>query len=361
VLAKFEETHVKRVDRWLRIGWALLLSFSASAAQTITVGQVAPLKSPDSVGNQMRAGIELCFDAVNRAGGIGGVPLRLVTKDRDTNAADASARTRELLRESKPVALIGLQGTQPMEALLRDGVIAEAGVPIVGIRTGAVTLHSPINPWLFHTRVNYEAEMRRIVEHMLTIGFTRFAVFHEDTAFGKEGLRHAETALADAKLTPLVIAEYAKGTVEVSAAVDAVARTQPHVVLAVGESPAVAEFHRSLRARSMRTQVVTLSTVDAAAVVKRIGAADAHGLAIAQVVPDPASGRSAIAREIQAQARKLRPGAFALTHAAFEGYIAARVLVEALRRSGPQASPAQLRSALGPVNTIAGHRRSARS
>lgn len=335
------------------IGLTWLLGAAAAVhAADIVVGQIAPLRNPASVGNQLRAGIELCFDAVNRSGGIGGAKLRLVTKDRDVNAADTAARTRELLRQSRPVALIGLPGTAPMEALLREGVVAEAGVPIVGIRTGAGSLHAPLDPWLFHTRANYETEMRRIVEHMLTIGFRRYAVFHEDTAFGREGRRHAETTLAGAGLTPVVVATYEKGGVDVAAAVDAVARAQPHVVLAVGESPAIAEFHKALRGRSMRTQVVTLSTVDAAAVVKRIGAAEAHGLAIAQIVPDPTSPRTAIAREFQAHARRLRPNGMELTHVAFEGYIAAKVLVEALRRSGPAASPAQLRGALENLGRV---------
>lgn len=331
-----------------RIVFALIVALAAAAthAADIVLGQVAPLRVAGSVGNQVRGGIELYLDVVNAAGGIGGARLRLATKDR-ADASDSAQRTRELLRESKPVALIGLQGTGPMEALLEAGVVAEAAVPIVGMRTGATSLHAAGQPWLFHTRASYEAEMRKIVEHLLTIGLRRIALFvEEDTAFGREGLRHAEAALAAAKLVPLVVAGYAKGSVAVAAAVDAVVRAQPHAVIAVGETPAVAEFYKALRATGSRALVVTLSTVDAAAVVKRLGAEQAHGLAIAQVVPDPANPKSPIAREFQTHARRLRPPSFELTHAGLEGYIAAKVLVEALRRNGPAATPAQLRAAL---------------
>lgn len=336
----------------LAAGTALGAAFGPARAGEITIGQVAPLKNPASVGNQMRAGIELYFEAVNRAGGIGHERLRLVTKDRLSAGVDSAERTRELLREARPLALIGLMGTASMESLVKDGVVAEAALPIVGIRTGAASLHTPVQPWLFHTRASYEAEMRRIVQHLLTSGHRRFALFHENSGFGREGRGHAEAALAAAGMTPLAVASYEKDSVDVAAAVAAIARAQVHAVLSVGESTGIAEFHKALKATGSRAQVVTLSTVDAAAVVERIGAAQAHGLAIAQVVPDPLHAKSAVAREFQANARKLRSRDFAPTSAALEGYIAAKVLVEGLRRCGPNASPAQLRTALENLGRI---------
>ena len=38
----------------------------------LVVGQVAPLDDPASTGNQLRQGIALCFDAINRRGGVHG-------------------------------------------------------------------------------------------------------------------------------------------------------------------------------------------------------------------------------------------------------------------------------------------------
>jgi ABC-type branched-subunit amino acid transport system substrate-binding protein len=115
----------------------------------------------------------------------------------------------------------------------------------------------------------------------------------------------------------------------------------------------VSEFLAALRRTGSRAQVLALSTVDAAAVVARVGAQVAHGLAIAQVVPSPLSSRTAIAREYRQHARELRPPGHALTQPGLEGYIAAKVLVEALRRTGGTPSPALLHRALeglGPLD-----------
>jgi ABC-type branched-subunit amino acid transport system substrate-binding protein len=221
-------------------------------AADIVVGQVAPLKNPASVANQMRAGIELYFDFVNRTGGLGPDRLKLATKDR-ADASDSAARTRELLREARPVALIGMQGTGPMEALVKEGVFAEAAaVPIVGIRTGAASLHTPAIPWLFHTRASYGAEMGKIVEHLRTIGLRRFAILHENTPFGREGRGHAEAALAAAGLAPLAVVGYERSSPEVAAAVGAIARVEPHAVLSAGDTTDVAEFHKALKGSGSR-------------------------------------------------------------------------------------------------------------
>src|ERR1700747_89568 len=79
-------------------------------ARDLVVGQVAPL-DPAQTGFQLKKGIELCFDAVNAAGGVNGNTLRLVAKDRATAAPQSSKeavdKTRELLEESSPIALIG--------------------------------------------------------------------------------------------------------------------------------------------------------------------------------------------------------------------------------------------------------------
>ncbi len=333
-------------------------------SEAITVGQVAPLKNPASVGNQVRMGIELYFEVVNRSGGVGGVPLRLVTRHRE-DASDSAAKTRELLREAKPLALIGLMGTGPMEALLQQGVLVEAAVPVVGIRTGAIALHTPPHPWLFHTRAHYGAEVRKIVDHLVPIGFKRFAVFYENTAFGLEGQQHALAALAEARQAPPVMIGFAKDGSNLQSMAQALVRAEPDAVIAVGETAAVAEFHRIVRATGARPQVVTLSAVDAAQVVRAIGPQQAQGLGITQVVPDPLSRRHPLVREFQDNARRLRPPDFELTQAGLEGYIAAKVLVEGVRRCPANPTPAQLRAALegmgrlelGGINVEFGPRR----
>jgi branched-chain amino acid transport system substrate-binding protein len=329
---------------------ALLLVLSAPLCQAkdIVIGQVAGLLGdPLAAAFQMRSGVELYFEVVNRTGGVHGGTLRLVTKERGTAIADAVPKTRELIEEVKPVALIALQGTGPMDALIKDGVLEKAGVPAVGIRTGATSLHQPVNPWIFHTRASYAVEADRMVRHLSTIGFHKIGVFYENTAFGKEALKHTLEALAKASLRPIAVATYELNTNNVAQALSKLRAAAPDAVIMASSSVAAGELFRGFQqGGSGRVQLVAFSTVDASTVIKLIGKAEARGLGIAQVVPDPGNRRSPIVREFQDNAKKLRPTGYELTQGALEGYIAAKILVEGLQRAGPKITSAKLQRAL---------------
>lgn len=321
-------------------------------AVELVVAQVAPLSDPDSIGNQVRAGIQMYFDVVNRSGGLNGAKLRLITRNRGLEPEDAVAKTRELLQTEQPLALVGLIGTAPMEALLSSRLIDEHGIPVVGMRTGASSLHGPGKGWLFHTRAGHTAEVERISRHLATLGAVRTAVFHEASAFGREALELVEQIAPRHGLSLVARASYASGGTDVAAAVASVTAAAPHSVIVAANSAAAAEFYKAYRSAGGAGAVIALSTADGALIVKRIGASAARGFGIAHVVPDPGSASLPLARELQAHKRDGTLGRVPLSHGVVEGYVAAKVLVEGLRRAGASPTRARLRQAL---ESISGH------
>ena len=322
-----------------------------AAPAELVIGQVAQLADPQAVGNQLRRGALLVFDAVNRDGGVHGQLLKLVARSRGAQTADTLKQTRALLAESRPIALMNLMGTGSMEALLRERVLETAGVPVVGIRTGATSLHEPVHPWLFHTRASYRAEIAKVLRHFKTLGVERIALVNEASAFGKEVQRHAE---AERPGAAGFAARQALDLVkpDLAAAVQAIERASAQAVLLATPSPVTADFYQALRGRGLSAHVIALSTTDATQVVKRIGAARAHGLGVAQVTPDPTTSTVAVSREFQRALKAAQAPAADWNQAGLEGYIAARVLVEGLRRAGPQPTRAGLRQALETLSAF---------
>lgn len=317
-------------------------------AQELVIGQVATLDNPRSaVGAQLRRGALLYFGAVNRAGGVHGKTLTLVSKNRsESEPEDAIRKTRELLAEAKPIALLNLMGTGAMESLVKERLLESEGVPVVGIRTGATSLHQPVHPWLFHTRANYRAEVRKIVRHFATISATRIALVHESSPFGNEIQRLAEEEMRSLGLS--FVARSAVDTVkpDYGVAVAPLAGGKTDSVLVAMNSNATADFYKALRSRGVSAHVIALSIADGTQVIKRIGAKDAHGLGIAQVTPDPTSRVTGLSRDYQAVVKAANAPESDLNQASFEGFIAAKVLVEALKRAGPDPTRARLRQAL---------------
>lgn len=335
--------------RSLRLCAAPLAALAAGAAiaAEIVVGQVAPLSGPLApTGSHVGAGAQLYFDRINAGGGIHTAKIRLVRKDDGYKVAETVSQTAQLIRESAPVALVAMVGTGNVEALVKEKVLADADIPVVGIRSGAQSLVSPVVPQLFHTRASYAAEVEKIVQQLAVTGVRRVAVFYQDDPLGLDGLAGAEKSLAAHKLDLALKAAYEKNTTKVEAAVKAIAAAQPQAVIMVSNTAASAEFVRQSRAAGNDAQLLTLSITDGPQVVKRIGKESAHGLSIVQVVPDPNSRALVLTRNLQDDYKKFAPKGIDLNHTLLEGYLAARVLVEGLRRAGPNPTRKKLREAL---------------
>ncbi len=337
--------------RSLRRTAALLAVTSAAllpaVAAEIVIGQVAPLSGPLApTGSHVGAGAQLYFDRVNAAGGIHGAKIRLVRKDDAYKVAETVSQTALLLREAAPVALVAMVGTGNVEALVKEKILANADIPVVGIRSGAQSLVSPVVPQLFHTRASYAAEVEKIVQQLSVSGVRRVAVFYQDDPLGLDGLAGAEKSLAAHKLELLLKAAYEKNTTRVEAAVKAIAAARPQAVIMVSNTAASAEFVMQSRAAGNDALLLTLSITDGPQVVKRIGKETAHGLGIVQVVPDPNSRALTLTRNLQDDFRKFAPKGIDLNHTLLEGYLAGMVLAEGLRRAGANPTRKKLREAL---------------
>ncbi len=330
---------------------AAILSIAAlpslAGAATLVIGQIAPYSGPLApTGSHVGAGAQLYFDRVNAAGGIHGAKIRLITKDDGYKVPETVKLTRELIREAAPVALVGMVGTGNVQALVKEGILADADIPVVGIRSGAMSLVSPVVPQLFHTRASYAAEVEKIVQQLATTGIKRVAVLYQDDPFGQDGLAGAEKSIGRHKLQLAVKAAYEKNTTKVETAVRAIADARPQAVIMVSNTAASAEFVRQSRAAGNDAQLLAISVTDGPQLVQRIGKEAAHGLGLVQVVPDPASRALAITRDLQDDYKKFAPKGVELNHTLLEGYLSGKVLAEGLKRAGPNPTRKKLREAL---------------
>jgi len=256
---------------------------------------------------------------------------------------------REVIRDSKPIALTGVVGTGNVAALLSEKVLDEAGIPLVGVRSGASSLVNTTNPWLFVTRASYADEITKILELYSMTGNSRFAVFYQNDSFGQDGLANAERLIAQFKGQLVAKASYEKNTTDVAAAVKTIHAASPQAVIMISNTAASAEFVKQMRSIGNVSQLTTLSTTDGPQVVSKIGAESAKGLAITQVVPAPSALSVSLIKEIQAAYKRFPNPEIALNHTMIEGYLAAKIIGEGLRKAGPNATRKQLRDALKTI------------
>jgi ABC-type branched-subunit amino acid transport system substrate-binding protein len=316
----------------------------------VFVGQVAPLTGVlASTGKQMVLGGQVYFDAVNAQGGVNGQKIRALVRDDGYKVDETERQTRDIVADPRVVALFGFAGTANIGHLLQDKVLADAGIALVAPYTGAEQLRTPFNPWIFHVRAGYADEAEHMVQQLVTQGIQRVAVLYQNDGFGKAGLAGVEAALARRKLAVAAAAPYERNTDEVSAAVASILKAQAQAVIMIAVNKPAAAFLREYREGGGGGQLFNISVVDPAELVRLAGIGNARGLGISQVVPYPYQPALPVVREFQKAMKQYAAGA-PINYTNFEEYLGAKVLVEALRRAGPDPTRAAVMRALESLN-----------
>lgn len=312
----------------------------------IVIGQVAPLSGVlASTGQQMVLGAKIYFDWVNAQGGVHGATIRQEVADDGYKVPDTARLARALLAKPEVVALFGFAGTANITQLLADGVLEQGGAALVAPYTGGESLRSPFNPWIFHLRASYADEAEHMVQQLTTLGMSRIAVMYQDDGFGKAGLAGVEAALAKRGLKPLAAAGYERNTDQVEAAAQTIRAADAQAVVMIAINKSAGAFTKRYRELGGGAQLMSISVVDPAEIVKIAGHKNARGLGISQVVPYPYQPRLPVVREYRQLLKQYAPNA-EVNYTNFEEFLGAKVLVEALRRAGPEPTRAKVIKAL---------------
>jgi branched-chain amino acid transport system substrate-binding protein len=326
--------------RWLA-ALAMSLALGAAHAQ-LRIGQPSGFTGSVAAGvKENTDGAKLYFDAVNARGGVNGQPIELISVDDKFDPKVTLEISRELITQRKVLALFLNRGTPHSQALLP--LLAEYKVPLVGPSTGAMVLHEPVNPWVFNVRATYQREAARAIEHLASIGQNRIAIIETDDSFGADSAAGAMQGFAKVKLEPVLRQKTPRDKPDYSAVAAEVAKLQAHAVMVIASAGNTASAVKALRAAGSRAQVVTLSNNASEGFIKLLGE-HAHGVIVTQVFPNERSVSYGLIKEAQDLARaKGLPG---VSPAMMEGFAAAKVLTEGLRRAGPNPTPQKLRDAL---------------
>jgi branched-chain amino acid transport system substrate-binding protein len=299
-------------------------------ANTIVIGQSAPFSGPaQALGTEMRAGALAYFQLVNAAGGINGRRIELRSLDDGYEPDRAAANTKKLIDDGV-FLLFGYVGTPTSNAA--KPIFTAEKVPFVGPFTGAESLRSPLNRYVFNIRASYYDETDKIVAQLTGQTLDRIAVFYQDDAYGQAGLAGVQRAMEKRNLKITATGTVERNTADVAAAVKAIAKADPQAVVMISAYKSCAAFIKAMRAAGSNPQFVNVSFVGSKALAEETGA-EGRGVVISQVVPFPWNYAAPIVKEYQ-QSFEASAKRDDFSWTSLEGFIAAKTLVEGLRRAG---------------------------
>lgn len=339
---------IKLMIRSVAIFMGFLIS-SFSQAAVIVVGQVGPMSGLDA--NQGRAyavGMQLMFNNINKVGGINGNTFTLIRKDDGGRAEDTVSATKQLLSEEKPLVLAGFFGNRNITDLVSSGVLEANSIAIVGYRTTEIR---PETPLLYNVRASLRDEINKLTEHLATIGINRIGLFYEDGPGAAPLLAATDEAVKKTRANIISRASYPAATARVASAVEVFVKTAPQAIIMVTSGATAASFIEQYRAAGGASQLFSHSGADIEQLSKRLSDEQLQGVAIAQVVPNPYKILGRLTKEFNDTVAKAQNLEVPVSYTMMEGYIAAKVIVEAVRRQGKNPSRAGMVTALDGINS----------
>ena len=325
------------------------------AAGEIVLGQSAPLSGPfAALGAHYRNGALLAFDEANRAGGVHGRSLRMLTLDDAYDASRAAANAHALLDEHGAIGFLNHMFTNTVRASWP--IARDAGVCYLGPYTGHADLYRARHPLLVLTRASFDEELARILDYVSTVGYQRVGLAYYDNAVGLELKQEVAAGLKQRGGAGLAVsAAMPIGGSPRAAAQVLNARSPDAMVLGVSGTDAVALI-QAQRAAGARPVYFARSLVGSRQLHAALGR-EAQGIVVSQLVPSPARAGLPIVAEyrrlLQARRTNAEPDFVEL-----EGFFNAKVMLKTLERLGPEAptrrSLADAVSALGRID-LGGH------
>jgi len=284
------------------------------------------------LGTQYLHGAMCLIQKINDEGGIHNRKIRVITYDDEYDPPRCVANTNRLIHKDKVFCLFCYVGT-PTTLKIID-IVEENKIPLLGIFSGADKLRFPFRHYIFNVRSSYYQETNAVVRYFIEEkGLRRIAVFYQYDDYGFDGLKGTQIALQKYDFSPVTTGSYVRGTLDIEEALDKIQASRAQAVIMIGTYSPCAKFIKEARARKYNPLFYNVSFVGADKLVQELGDAG-EGVLITQVVPPPTErillpACEQYSRQLARYYPDDRPN-----FVSFEGFINARVLIEALRRTG---------------------------
>jgi branched-chain amino acid transport system substrate-binding protein len=323
---------------------ALTSTARGVTANEIRFGIAAPFSGPaKELGRQMKLGIDTAFNQVNDAGGVEGRMLRLISADDGYEPTRTVEAVKQLYEKDQVFGFIGNVGT-PTAAVAVPYAL-ERRTLFFGAFTGANVLRNdPPDRYVLNYRASYAEETAAAVHYLIKLRRLQprqIAVFAQQDSYGDAGFAGVSKAFRSLGLNDAAILRlnYKRNTVDVDDAVNQLKAQKVAIkaVVMVATYRAAAKFiekTRDLVPGLIYTNVSFVGSTALAEELMLLGPRFASGIIVTQVVPAVGGYSSAVLEYKNALARYF-PGE-PPDYVSLEGYVAANILIQALKRTGPQ-------------------------
>lgn len=328
-----------------RLGLALCAALAAGLCQAaspndeIVIGHIAGYTGPAKKdATEMGLGAKVMFDSLNAKGGVLGRKVRMVVAD-DHFKPEETDKLISSMAANKVSALLPTTGSANLQYVFKQGTLDKITLPIVGTIPSNESFRTPMRKNIFHFRAGDRDQLTRIVEQLTTIGIRDIAIFARNNTSGAEGGAIITEELQKRGLKPVAHLTYDVNAKDGHAEqVGQLAKLRPSAIVLLGTPQGIADAAKYLKKAGVPSVLYAVSYADYQQVAKHLGPQMAHGFVISQVLPNLNNLGLPLIKAFRDDFAQYSGTKDEPTHFNLEGYISARLIVEAIRRS-KDASP----------------------
>lgn len=323
-------------------------------AQELLLGQIGPFTVlPAPIATEVNQGAHAWVAQLKRDGtSVAGRRLGMTEVDDRYSPDEFVARFNEMVQQRRPVALISPIGSATVKRVLDDKLLDRGELLIMGAIPGTESLRDPGHPLLFHIGAGDKQQIEKIVGHVRTLGIERLSVLYQNIPMGTSGIKVATNEAARVKGLTVLGVQTPPDTPAMAAASQSLLKQNPQGILVIGSPRFMSDAVLHLRRAGGSQAIFALSYATTSMVVKVAGADLARGVAIAQTYPNPNGKVLPLLRSFQSAMRASFPEVKEYTEGHLEGYVAARILTEALRRTKGEPSAENLAKTLHSMGEL---------
>jgi ABC-type branched-subunit amino acid transport system substrate-binding protein len=305
-----------------------------------------------------KVGVDTAFARANEAGGVNGKMLKLIAADDGYDPTKTVDAMKMLYEKENVFGYIGNFGTPTVVAGIPYAL--EHRAIMFAPFTGAnVVRHDPPDRYVFNYRASYSEETDALVRYLVKLRRLQprqIAVFAQNDSFGDSGVAGVAKAYRAMGLNDGAILRvgYARNTVDVDDAVNQLKlqKVPIRAVIMVATTRAAAKFIEKTHDIFPGMIFANISVVGStfASELMLLGNRFTTGVMVTQTVP-AVSGYSTTVLEYKNALAKFSPGE-PPDYISLEGYISANILIQAMKRVGPQLDTEKLVDTLESMRNL---------
>lgn len=341
--------------RVLALGGAALLSSSSAFAQNERVAKIGLVQSTTGgsaalYGTEQKQAIELAFAELNASKTLNGIRLEALHADDGADRGQTVNIFQRLIRQDKVIAILG--PTLSNSAFAADPLAQQAGIPVIASSNTAPGV-TRIGDFIFRTSVPEDQVFPTVLGYAVKKhGIKRVALIYGlDDALTRGAHDVQKKAVADLKLEQVGVESYQRGDVDFSAQLTKIRAQNPDAIILGTLAEEAAAILRQAKQLGIDSKIVFIGcNANISAKLFELAGPAANGIIVGATW---FAGYDSPRSKAFVAAYQKRYGTTPDIYAA-QGYDAAYLIAEAIRRADSVTDSKLIRAKLAEIKDFDG-------